>query len=98
MQTGAGTIQETRTYALTYTLRFQLEDKKGKLIYGPASLSSSTTEFVYSGQVLGNNQELPPAYQRLRKETIQKMLLKLSANDVQQALDSLHENQPRPTP
>jgi outer membrane lipopolysaccharide assembly protein LptE/RlpB len=41
---------------------------------------------VYSGQVLGNNQEEGTLYQSLRRNVIQKILFKLSSEDAKAAL------------
>lgn len=89
-----GSTQETRVYQLIHTFSFQLENTKGNVIYGPITLSNSMNDFVYAGQVIGNNQELPPSYQKLREKAIQQMLLLLSSNQAKQAL---HENQPNTT-
>jgi outer membrane lipopolysaccharide assembly protein LptE/RlpB len=89
-----GSTQETRVYQLIHIFSFQLENSKGKIIYGPITLSNSMNDFVYAGQVIGNSQELPPSYQKLREKAIQQMLLLLSSTNVKQAL---HENQPNAT-
>ena len=56
-QIGAGTSQETRKYELSYTVVFTLVNRAGVSIYGPSTVTSTTMHYVYSGQVLGNNQE-----------------------------------------
>lgn len=85
-----GSTQETRVYQLIHSFSFQLEDTKGQTIYGPITLSNSMNDFVYAGQVIGNSQELPPSYQKLREKAIQQMLLLLSSSNVKKAL---HDNQ-----
>lgn len=85
-QIGANTTQETRIYRMTYTVTFSLETPEHKTIYGPKTITSSTTNYVYSGQVLGNNQEENSIYSTLRHDSLQKLLLLLSANDVKKAL------------
>jgi outer membrane lipopolysaccharide assembly protein LptE/RlpB len=90
--TSTGSTQETRVYQLIYTFSFQLENTKGKPVYGPITLSNSMNDFVYAGQVIGNNQELPPSYKKLREKTIQQMLLLLSSDNVKEVLN---ENKPR---
>lgn len=89
-----GSTQETRVYQLIHTFSFRLETPKGTTIYGPITLSNSMNDFVYAGQVIGNNQELPPSYEKLREKAIQQMLLLLSSNNVQQAV---YEHQSNPT-
>lgn len=85
-QVGTGATQETRKYELTYKVTFTLLNQAGLVIYGPASVSSSNIHYVYSGQVLGNNQEEATLYQSLRRNVIQKMLFKLSSKEVETAL------------
>lgn len=85
-QTGTGASQETRKYELTYTVVFTLLNQAGVVIYGPTTVSSTNIHYVYSGQVLGNNQEEGTLYQSLRRNVIQKILFKLGSDDVEQAL------------
>lgn len=90
-QIGSSTTQETQIFRMSYSLQFSLESPKNKLLYGPKRISSTTTNYVYSGQVLGNNQEEKPIYATLRRDTLQKLLLQLSANDIKNALGTLNE-------
>ncbi|MBP9726740.1 MAG: hypothetical protein KBD83_04670 [Gammaproteobacteria bacterium] len=85
-QIGSGASQETRKYELTYSVVFTLSDSTGKRIYGPAAVSSTLIHYVYSGQVLGNNQEEGALYQSLRRNVIQKILFKLASDDSKAAL------------
>lgn len=85
-QIGSGASQETRKYELTYTVTFTLLNQAGVIIYGPTTVISANTHYVYSGQVLGNNQEEGTLYQALRRNIIQKILFKLSSDDVKAAL------------
>ncbi len=88
-QAGSGASQETRKYVLTNIVTFDLTDEKGKLLYGPVSVSSNMTHYVYSGQVLGNNQEQATLYQSLQRNVVQQILFKLGAEDVKDALMSI---------
>lgn len=85
-QVGSGASQETRKYELTYSAAFTLSNSKGKVIYGPTTVTSSMIHYVYSGQVLGNNQEEGTLYRSLRRDIVQKILFKLSSTDVKAAL------------
>lgn len=85
-QIGTGASQETRKYELIYTVTFSLVNQAGIPIYGPTTVTSTTIHYVYSGQVLGNNQEEATLYQPLRRNVIQKILFKLGSNDVKTAL------------
>lgn len=88
-----GSTQETRVYQLIHTFSFQLENMKGHIIYGPITLTNTMNDFIYAGQVIGNNQELPPSYEKLREKAVQQMPLLLSSHHVKEAL---HENQHSP--
>lgn len=85
-QVGSGTSQETRKYELSYTVVFTLVNEAGVPIYGPTTVVSTSMHYVYSGQVLGNNQEENTLYQSLRRSVIQKILFKLGSNEVETAL------------
>lgn len=85
-QIGSGASQETRKYELNYSVVFSLVNEAGITLYGPASVTSTNIHYVYSGQVLGNNQEEGTLYQSLRRNVIQKMLFKLGSEDVKKAL------------
>lgn len=84
--TGNGTTQETRKYRITYAVTFVVEDATGKKIYGPTTVSSSDSLYIYSGQVLGNNNETTNLIQQLQRENIQKVMLKLTSTNAQKAL------------
>lgn len=97
-QIGSNTTQETRIYRMTYSLNFSLESNKHNTLYGPNKITSSTTNYVYSGQVLGNNQEEEPIFATLRRDTLQKLLLKLSSKNVKTALEqNINENKKEKT-
>lgn len=85
-QIGSGASQETRKYELSYAVTFTLLNEAGVIIYGPTTVISTNIHYVYSGQVLGNNQEEGTLYQSLRHNVIQKILFKLSSDDVKAAL------------
>jgi len=85
-QIGTGASQETRKYELTDSVSFNLTNAAGELIYGPATVSSSLVHYVYSGQVLGNNQEEGALYQSLHRNVIQKILFMLASEDAKVAL------------
>jgi outer membrane lipopolysaccharide assembly protein LptE/RlpB len=85
-QVGSGASQETRKYDLTSTVSFDLRDKAGKRIYGPVTVSSTLSHYVYSGQVLGNNQEEGNLYQALSRNVIQQILFKLGSEEAKTAL------------
>lgn len=97
-QIGSGASQETRKYELTSSVTFSLTDEKGKHIYGPVTASSTMIHYVYSGQVLGNNQEEGTLYKGLRRNVIQQILFKLGSQDVKTALTKeYHANLSRKT-
>lgn len=85
-QVGSGASQETRKYQLSYTLQFTVLNAKGTVIYGPTAVTSSMIHYVYSGQVLGNNQEEGTLYRSLRHDIVQKVLFTLSSSEVKAAL------------
>lgn len=85
-QIGSGASQETRKYELSSSVTFSLTDEKGRRIYGPAAASSTMIHYVYSGQVLGNNQEEDTLYKGLRRNVIQQIIFKLGSQDVKTAL------------
>lgn len=85
-QIGSGASQETRKYELSYSVVFSLLNEAGQTIYGPTTVISTNIHYVYSGQVLGNNQEEGTLYQALRRNVIQKIIFKLSSEDVKAAL------------
>ena len=93
-QIGSNTTQETRIYRMRYAMEFSLESPKYQLLYGPNNIVSTTTHYVYSGQVLGNNQEEEPIFTSLRRDTLQKLLLKLSSKDIENALEAKNETNP----
>lgn len=86
-QIGSGASQETRKYELTDTVSLNLLDKTGKILYGPTTVSSSLSHYVYSGQVLGNNQEESTLYTSLRHNVIQQIIFKLGSEEVKYALE-----------
>lgn len=90
-QVGTGASQETRKYELSYAVVFTLSNQAGIVIYGPTTVVSTNIHYVYSGQVLGNNQEEATLYQSLRRNVIQKILFKLSSDDVKAALIKKNE-------
>ena len=94
-QIGTGASQETRKYELSYSVTFTLLNQAGVVIYGPTTVISTNIHYVYSGQVLGNNQEEATLYQSLRRNVIQKILFKLSSDDVKAALIKTNEITPR---
>ena len=94
-QIGSGASQETRKYELAYAVTFSLLNQAGVPIYGPTTVVSTNIHYVYSGQVLGNNQEEGTLYQSLRRNVIQKILFKLSSDDVKAALIKTNEITPR---
>lgn len=85
-QVGSGASQETRKYELTELVTFELIDHTGKHFYGPVSVSSTLSHYVYSGQVFGNNQEEGTLYQSLRRNVVQQILFKLGSQELQDAL------------
>ncbi len=94
-QVGSGASQETRKYELNYSVVFTLLNQAGVVIYGPTTVISSNVHYVYSGQVLGNSQEEATLYQSLRRNVIQKILFKLSSDDVKAALIKNNETASR---
>ena len=78
-----GVSQETRRYTASYTINSVLQDSAGQQIYGPRSVSSSTTHYVYSGQVFGNNQEKETLYGSLRQDVATKMLFILNSSQIE---------------
>jgi len=90
---GSGNIQETRLYYLSTALSYTVSTPKGKSIYGPIHVSSSTPLYVYSGQVLGNNEETVNIFKELRKANVQKLILTLSSEQAH-----AHFSQSTPTP
>ena len=85
-QIGSGASQETRQYQLNYTVTFTLITAAGKVITGPVTVTSSKIHYVYSGQVLGNNEEEETLYRGLRRDVVQKILFSLSSAAVVAAL------------
>ena len=90
-QIGTGASQETRKYELSTTVTFSLHDKTGKRVYGPTTVSSAMSHYVYSGQVLGNSQEEGTLYQSLQRSVIQQILFKLGSEEVKDALAHAQE-------
>jgi len=85
-QVGAGASQETRKYALSITVVFDITDKSGKKIYGPITITASKIHYVYSGQVFGNNQEEETLYRSLNEDVIQKIIFALGSEQLNTAL------------
>jgi LPS-assembly lipoprotein len=81
-----GASQETRRYTITYYVTFKLLKPTGEKIFGPTTVSSSNTHYVYSGQVFGNNQEEATLYSSLRQEATQKIIFILNSSNVQYAI------------
>lgn len=81
-----GASQETRRYTITYYVKFKLLGPTGNKIFGPTTVTSNNTHYVYSGQVFGNNQEEATLYSSLRQEATQKIIFILSSGDVEDAI------------
>jgi LPS-assembly lipoprotein len=85
---GAGNIQETRRYLLTSTVAYIISDAKGQSAFGPITVSSNSSLYIYSGQVIGSNQETVSAYRSLDQQNIQKILLTLSSKNAYAAFEA----------
>lgn len=81
-----GASQETRRYTISYYVVFKLLKPSGEKIFGPKTVTTSNTHYVYSGQVFGNNQEEATLYNSLRQEATQKIIFILNSSNVQYAI------------
>lgn len=93
--------EQTRVYALTYTVTFSLNRPAGAILLGPFTASTSRTFSLAGGSLLNNTNEASAIAQDLQAALIEQMMARLSSADTLNALnqyfspakDAKHETQ-----
>ena len=81
-QVGVGSIQETRRYDLRAQMSYVIKlSNSGQTVFGPLTVSSTAPIYVYSGQVLGNNEETVGIYRELRQSNFQTLMVTLASEE-----------------
>jgi LPS-assembly lipoprotein len=96
--TTLNTSQQTRDYTVTYSAGFSLESRSGKPVLPAFSLSTSTTQTMFSGQLLSNSSQLSITQQELERQLIQQLFLRLSAEDTTRAIEHYLKQHPNHQP
>lgn len=73
----------TKEYTLYYQVKFQLEDKVGKVIYGPRLITTFRNYMVNDEQVLSSTVEQQSLQQEMQRDTMYQIINQLSSQDVE---------------
>ena len=81
-----GSAQQLNSGMLSYTVTILLQNKVGKNITTPVTLSTSVSYWQSANQILGDTTALPALKQNLVHTMTAKILAYLNADDTRQAL------------
>jgi LPS-assembly lipoprotein len=84
-----GTAQLLNSITLNYNVTFILRDNHGNNLTMPASITSNASYLQNANQVLGDTSAIPALQQQLVHDMIQRIIAKLSAQQVHSALTNL---------
>lgn len=77
---------QVRTYTLTYTITFQIEDCQGVIILPPQTVSTVTTYETSVIQTLGDRDVLNTVQEEMRRDAIGQIINRLNAKKSRLAL------------
>jgi len=80
-QTTVGDSTQTRSYNAVYTVTYNLQNKYGRVIIGPKTVSDSSTITVNQNEILENSNKLNITKQTLIRNLIMKLMFQLSSKD-----------------
>ena len=76
----------TKIYQLTYRVKFRLEDSQQQTVYGPETVTTTTTYSLNQNQILSDTQQLEQHKQALMERAVRELLARLNSEQVKQAL------------
>ncbi|MEO8400757.1 MAG: LPS assembly lipoprotein LptE [Gammaproteobacteria bacterium] len=74
--------QQTRQYALTLVVTFQITDPHGVVLVPPQTLSEGRTFTTLSDQILAGSNEQNTMYQQMRRAIVYDIMNRLSSRDI----------------
>lgn len=67
-----------RQYELTYSLRYRLSDRRGRILQGPASLKITRFLTVNNDRILGSDFEEATIVSEMRRDVVSRLLQRIS--------------------
>lgn len=86
----------TKEYTLYYQVQFQLEDKAGKIIYGPKLITTFRNYMVNDEQVLSSTVEQQSLQAEMQRDTMYQIINQLSSQDVENLFTQMPESTQAP--
>lgn len=80
-QTSVGSSQQTRQYQITYSVNFNLQSPKGKVIAGPFVISQSMNQTMFANQLIENTQQLTEDKRQLEQLVMNQLFYRLAAKN-----------------
>ncbi len=87
--TGMSPTTQVSTYALSYSMTYQIMDKAGHIVVAPRSLMASRSYASNSNQILSSNYEYAQLENDMRRDVISQMINQLGAKEILQALAAI---------
>jgi LPS-assembly lipoprotein len=84
--TGMSPTTQISTYALSYTIIYQITDKEGRMVVPPRTITASRSYASNTNQMLSANYEYAQLENDMRRDVISQMTYQLGANDILQAV------------
>ncbi len=83
-----GASQQSREYALRYTVTFILTNREGKLLAGPLMAHNQRTQVLQSSQILGATSQTDDLYNDMLNEVVKQIMDQLGSESVQRDLNA----------
>lgn len=87
--TSIGSSQQVTTYALSYTISYQINDANGHTIIGPQTIIANRSYQIASNQILADTSTLFSLQDDMRRDVIFQLLNRLRARCTLQALSQV---------
>lgn len=72
----------TKEYTMFFEVQFQLQDTKGKVLFGPRKIVASRNYMVNTDQVLSSTTEQETLQKEMQRDAVYQILNQLSSDDV----------------
>ncbi len=91
-----GGTQQTRQYALSVTVAFEIENKNGLTMVPRQTLSETRSITVQSNQILGSSNEANLYYQQMRRQLAYALMNRLASIEVTKMINNTSNKKATP--
>lgn len=91
-QTSVGGSDQLQNYLATYSVTFEIKNRKGESIFGQKTVQDQQNIQILKNEVLSNSNKLAQTQKELTHKVINKLFAYLSAKNTVTRLSQSHEN------